>query len=302
MRDDLYQALEASRDDPDVRSILLSAEGKNFCAGADLTEFGSAPSITAARDARWSRDLWGLFLSLDKPLVAAIHGHCIGSGLEMALLCDLRIAATNASFSMPEAHLGLIPAAGGAQTLPRILGPSKALHLLLTGQRLAAKQALNHGLISRLTSPDLLEKEAQTLALRLASLNTHAVKALKQSLNHGCDLPLPQALQLETRLALKLAHNRNSPTTHLVGATLAFACLPSPSPLTAHPEPVEGSSGRGGVLGLVTTSPFPTPAKAGAYSLSISNSAHHHDYRNCGRSSPFPPSQTNIIESPQCPL
>lgn len=210
MRDDLYQALEASRDDPDIRVILLSAEGKNFCAGADLTEFGSAPSITAARDARWSRDLWGLFLSLPIPIIAAIHGHCIGSGLEMALLCDLCIASTDASFSMPEAHLGLIPAAGGTQTLPRILGPSKALHLLLTGQRLTAKQALNYGLISRLTPPDCLEAESKTLAHRLASFDPHAVNALKQSLNRGADIPLPQALQLETRFALQLAHRHNS--------------------------------------------------------------------------------------------
>ena len=213
MRDNLYQALEASLDDPDVRVILLSAKGKNFCAGADLTEFGSAPSITAARDARWSRDLWGLFLSLPIPLVVAIHGHCIGSGLEMALLCDLRIASTDATFSMPEAHLGLIPAAGGTQTLPRILGPSKALHLLLTGQRLTAQQALDSGLISRLTSPDSLDAESKALAHRLASLNPQAVATLKTALNQGSDIPLPQALQLETRLALKLANNRISPAT-----------------------------------------------------------------------------------------
>ncbi len=213
MRDDIYQALEASRDDPDVRAILLSAEGDNFCAGADLTEFGTAPSIAAARDARWSRDLWGLFLDLPIPLIAAIHGHCIGSGLETALLCDLRIASTDATFSMPEAYLGLIPAAGGTQTLPRILGPSKALHLLLTGQRLAAKQALDYGLISRLTTQDRLKQQSEALAHRLASLDPHAVKTLKQSLNLGADLPLPQALQLETCLALRLAHHRSSPTT-----------------------------------------------------------------------------------------
>ena len=210
MRDDLYQALEASRDDPDVRAVLLSANGKNFCAGADLTEFGTAPSIAVARDARWSRDLWGLFLEMHKPLVAAIHGHCIGSGLEMALLCDLRIASTDASFAMPETHLGLIPAAGGTQTLPRILGPSKALHILLTGQPITAQQALNHGLISRLTTPDRLEEEALTLARRLASLDPPAVAALKQSINLGADLPLPQALKLESRLALKLTYHYNT--------------------------------------------------------------------------------------------
>ncbi len=205
MRDDLHQALEAVRDDNEVTVVLLSAEGKNFCAGADLTEFGSAPSIVAARDSRWRRDLWGLFLNIEKPIVAAIHGHCIGSGLEMALLCDIRIASTDASFAMPEAKLGLIPAAGGTQTLPRILGPGRALHLLLTGSPISAQTALGHGLVTRLSTPAGLQGEALAFADCLASLDPAAVSALKQSLNLGIDLPLPQALQLETRLAANLA-------------------------------------------------------------------------------------------------
>ena len=209
MRDELYQALEAARDDPDIRALLISGTGNNFCAGADLTEFGSAPSIVAARDARWSRDLWGLFLSLHKPLVAAIHGHCIGSGLEMALLCDIRLASTDASFAMPEASLGLIPAAGGTQTLPRVLGPSKALHLLLTGQPITAQEALDHGLVTQLTPPVRLKQDALALARRLASLDPQAVKALKRAVNRGSEISLLQALQLETRLALKLARRHS---------------------------------------------------------------------------------------------
>ena len=212
MRDGLYQALEAARDDSDIGSILLSGIGKSFCAGADLTEFGSAPSIVAAREARWSRDLWGLFLNLDKPLVASIHGHCIGSGLEMALLCDLRLAATDASFAMPEANLGLIPAAGGTQTLPRTIPPSKALQLLLTGQSITAQEALKYGLVTRLTPPERLQQDALALAHHLASLDIQAVKALKKAVNHGSQMPLPQALHLETRLALNLALTKTPPT------------------------------------------------------------------------------------------
>ena len=204
MRDELFQALEAARDDPCVNSILLSGEGKNFCAGADLTEFGSAPSAAAARDARWSRDLWGLFLDIDKPLIVSVHGHCIGSGLEMALLCDIRIASDDASFRMPEVNLGLIPAAGGTQTLPRILGPSKALHHLLTGRSITAQQALQDGLVTRLAPPIELHRQALALARSLSSLDKDAVKALRKAVNHGSQMPLSQALQLETRLALSL--------------------------------------------------------------------------------------------------
>ena len=212
MRDGLYQALEAARDDSDVGALLLSGMGNSFCAGADLTEFGSAPSIVAAREARWSRDLWGLFHCLDKPLVASIHGHCIGSGLEMALFCDLRIASTDATFAMPEANLGLIPAAGGTQTLPRTIFPSKALHLLLTGQPITAQEALKYGLVTRLTPPERLKQNALALANRLASLDVKAVKAIKKAINHGSQMPLPQARQLETRLALKLALTKTRPT------------------------------------------------------------------------------------------
>ena len=213
MRDGLYQALEAARDDSDVGALLLSGIGKSFCAGADLTEFGTAPSVVAARDARWSRDLWGLFLDLDKPLVASIHGHCIGSGLEMALLCDLRLASTDASFRMPETNLGLIPAAGGTQTLPRTIAPSKALHLLLTGRPITAQEALKYGLVTRLTAPERLKQNALALAHRLASLDVQAVITLKQAINHGSQMPLPQALHLETRLALNLAHHHSPPPT-----------------------------------------------------------------------------------------
>ena len=118
MRDDFSEALSAVRLDPDVRALLITGEGRGFCGGADLTEFGSAPSQVIARRVRWERDVWGQLVNLDKPIVAAIHGFCIGSGLEIALLCDLRVAAHGTVFALPEVHLGMIPAAGGTQTLP----------------------------------------------------------------------------------------------------------------------------------------------------------------------------------------
>ena len=147
MRDDLYEALEAVRDDPDVNSVLLRGEGdRAFCTGADLTEFGTAPSRVIARQVRWERDLWGLFLAIDRPIVAALHGFVIGSGVEMALLCDLRIASEDAVFGMPEAALGLIPAAGGTQTLPRTLGAPRALQALLGGERIRRRERWHLGL------------------------------------------------------------------------------------------------------------------------------------------------------------
>ena len=168
MRDDFSDALLAVELDPDIQALLITGEGRGFCAGADLTEFGSAPSQVIARHVRWARDVWGQLINLDKPIVAAVHGFCIGSGLEIALLCDLRIASRNTIFSLPEVQLGMIPAAGGTQTVPRAANPSNALDLLLTGRRADSEEALSLGLVTRLTEPDSLRDEACELAKLLA--------------------------------------------------------------------------------------------------------------------------------------
>ena len=203
MRDELYQALEAVRDDPDVGAVILKGEGRAFCAGADLTEFGTAPSLAIARDVRFERDLWATFLSIPKPLIAAIHGYCLGSGVEISLLCDLRIASEDAVFGMPEVSLGMIPAAGGTQTLPRFLGIPNALDLLLTRRRINAAEALEMGLVSKVVERAALYAEAEAIAGRLLSMNQGAVRAAKEAVWQGMDLPLDKALDLEARLALR---------------------------------------------------------------------------------------------------
>ena len=122
MRDELYQVLDAIRDDPEVRAVIFSGAGeKAFCAGADLTEFLTAPSPVIARQVRWERDVWGLFLSIPQPIIAALHGYVLGDGLEIALCCDIRIASEDARFGVPEPGLGIIPAAGGTQTDHRVV-------------------------------------------------------------------------------------------------------------------------------------------------------------------------------------
>ena len=205
MRDDFSEALSAVTQDPEVGALLITGEGRGFCAGADLTEFGSAPSQFIARQVRWERDVWGQLVDLDKPIVAAVHGYCIGSGLEIALLCDLRIGATGTVFALPEVQLGMIPAAGGTQTLPRAVGRSRALDLLLTGRRIESEEALEMGLVTRLTTPESLRDEAWQLAASLAEPTIEAVAGMKQLLRQGMDLDLPRALELERRVAARLA-------------------------------------------------------------------------------------------------
>ena len=204
MRDDFSEALAAVQLDPDVRTLLITGEGRGFCAGADLTEFGTAPSQVVARQVRWERDVWGQLVNLHKPIVAAVHGYCIGSGLEIALLCDIRLAATGTVFALPEVQLGMIPAAGGTQTLPRAIGTSRAMDLLLTGRRIESDEALFTGLVTRLSSPESLMEDAWELADELAELPSEAVVAMKQVLRQGMDLDLPKALELERRVAARL--------------------------------------------------------------------------------------------------
>lgn len=202
MRDELYQILSAIKDDDEVMVVILKGAGdKAFCAGADLTEFLSAPSPVIARQVRWERDVWGLFLSLPQPIIAALHGYVLGSGMEMALCCDLRIAADDARFGFPEVGLGIIPAAGGTQTLPRAVGRARALEMLLTARPIDAKEAYDIGLVNRVVPRAELLPAAEKMARKIRRHSQKAVRYAKQAVVSGLDLPLAEGLELERRLA-----------------------------------------------------------------------------------------------------
>jgi enoyl-CoA hydratase len=205
MRDELYQVLGAIKDDAEVRVAVFRGAGERaFCAGADLTEFLTAPSPLIARWARWERDIWGLFLSLSQPLIAALHGYVLGSGIEIALCCDIRLASEDAQFGLPEPQLGIIPAAGGSQTLPRVIGGAKALEVLLSGRWLKADEAKQLKLVNRVVPRQELIPEAEKLAERIAGFDPVAVARAKQAVVRGLDLSLEQGLELEARLAQSL--------------------------------------------------------------------------------------------------
>ncbi len=212
MRDELWLALQAVRDDPDVRAAILRGAGERaFCAGADVKEFGSAPSVVAARQARRERDLWGLMLSLPKPLVAALHGWALGAGCEMSLYCDLRIAADDTRFGLPEVTLGYIPSAGGTQTLPRVAPPGVAMHMILAGEPIDAATALRIGLVHQVVPRGELDAAAERTAARLAALPPAYAAAAKQAVSAGLDLPLPLALDREAQLAAMLLRGARAP-------------------------------------------------------------------------------------------
>ena len=202
MRDELYQVLGAIKTDPEVRVALFRGAGeKAFCAGADLSEFLTAPSPVIARQVRWERDVWGLFLSLPQPVICALHGYVLGDGLEIALCCDLRLAAEGAKFGLPEPGLGIIPAAGGSQTLPRAIGRTKSLEMLLTGGWLKADEAYRLGLVNEVVPPGELWLAADRLAEKIKRHRPLAVYYARQAVNRGLELTLDEGLELEARLS-----------------------------------------------------------------------------------------------------
>ena len=202
MRDQLWVQLELLRDDPTVRvAIVRGAGDRAFCAGADITEFGSAPSYVEARDARVRRDLWGLLARLDVPLIAAIHGYAYGAGLELALLCDLRVASEDARFALPEVTLGYIPSAGGTQTLPRHAPAGEALRMALTGEPIGAREAWEIGFVQRVVPRERLDGAAREWAELLAAREPGPLRATRRAVLDGLDRPLAAGLALERRLA-----------------------------------------------------------------------------------------------------
>ena len=206
VRDEMWGAMAAVRDDPEIRVAVLGGAGdRAFSAGADISEFGTAPSYTDARRARQERDIWGAMLACTKPLVAAIHGFAFGAGCEMSLFCDIRIAADDATFALPEVTLGYIPSAGGTQTLPRAVPPGIARQMILSGQPIDAATALRYGLVQRVVPRASLHDEAALVAAKLASMPEAALRSAKEALMRGADLPLESALRLEAMIAARIA-------------------------------------------------------------------------------------------------
>ena len=201
MRDELYEALSAMKDDPEIGVIILKGAGeKAFCAGADLSEFLTAPPPVAARQVRFERDVWGLFLQIKKPIIVALHGYVLGSGIEMAMCCDIRVSSGDAKFGVPEMGLGIIPAAGGSQTIPRVVGRGYALEMLLSGRWITADEAKKLKMVNRIVPRAELLPAVEKLADKICGYDWTSLTYAKQAIVEGLDLTLSQGLELEARL------------------------------------------------------------------------------------------------------
>lgn len=205
--------------DPDVRVIVIRGEGpRGFCAGADIKERRAAETSVQVRR-RMERTRWIEALDrTEKPVIAAIHGYCMGGGMELALACDLRFAGPEAIFALPETGLGLIPGGGGTQRLAGAVGPGRALDLLLTGDRVDAQRALAIGLVTRVASSTAsLVDEVLALAHQIASKPPTATVFVKQAARAATQLDRKSGLDLELDLFALLA-----PMHDVKEAALAF--------------------------------------------------------------------------------
>jgi len=193
-------------DDEAVRVVILTGEGDAFCRGWDLSGFDPERESPLA----WARrqgllgDPFGCLARLPQPVIAAVNGDALSAGLELALACDVRLAAEEARFACPETAHGVIPWAGGTQRLPRIVGRGKALEMILTGEAVDAKEALRIGLVGQVTPRGRLLAGAEALAGRIAARGPIAVRYAKEAVSRGLDMTLEQALRYETDLTIIL--------------------------------------------------------------------------------------------------
>jgi enoyl-CoA hydratase/carnithine racemase len=203
-RDDLCDVLGGVIADSSTRVVVFRAEGDHFSAGADLREFGTAPSLFAMRDARWGRDVWGLLRAVPVPMIASMHGNAVGFGFELALQCDYRLATDDCVVALPEARIGMIPAGGATQTLGRVAGTSAALHAILTSDRIPAAEARQRGFIDEVVPRGALVERTDAWADAIAARPPAAVRAAKALLWAALDLPMAEGLAREADLAAAL--------------------------------------------------------------------------------------------------
>ena len=190
--------------DDEVGAIVLRGAGERaFVAGADIKEF---PALRESGEGGPARGLHGVGHLMDAartPFVAAIHGFCLGGGLELAMCCDIRIAAAGAKLGQPEIKLGLIPGGGGTQRLPRLVGQGRAMLLNLTGEPIDAETALAWGLVERVVPHDELNEAALAVAKQIAAQAPHAVSTLRELARTTRDLSLEEGLRRESEAFLR---------------------------------------------------------------------------------------------------
>jgi enoyl-CoA hydratase len=196
---DLGAALDELEADPAIAAIVLTGSEKAFAAGADIKEMADKTYIEAYSEDFITRG-WERVAQCRKPVIAAVAGFALGGGCEVAMMCDIVIAAENARFGQPEINLGTMPGAGGTQRMPRFIGKAKAMDLCLTGRMMDAVEAERLGLVSRIVPADKLIAEAVAVAERISELSQPIAMMVKESVNRAFETTLAEGVRFERRL------------------------------------------------------------------------------------------------------
>jgi len=197
---EMTSALEETRNDEKIKTVIISGGKKFFCAGMDLKE----PSENLLDEIR---KLYRLIENFDTPVIAAINGHCLAGGLEMAISCDLRIAAEDATLGLPEIRFGALAIGGATQRLPRLIGMGKAKELHFTGDPIDAKEAYRIGLVNKIVPAQSVMDEARKMADTLALRSRSALKMAKFLINTGMRTDLNTGMEIETEVSKGLFHS-----------------------------------------------------------------------------------------------
>jgi enoyl-CoA hydratase len=196
--DQLCDALEELDRDDAIRCLVVTGNERAFAAGADIGEMASATPVDMLRTNRIAQ--WDRVRRISKPVIAAVAGWCLGGGNELAMALDLIVAGESARFGQPEINIGVIPGAGGTQRLPRAIGKSRAMEMILTGEPIDAREALRLGLVSGVVPDELLVEDALTLAASIATKAPIALRLAKEAINAAFEMSLTDGLAHERRL------------------------------------------------------------------------------------------------------
>lgn len=195
---ELTRALEELDADETIRCLIVTGNERAFAAGADIKEMVDASAVEML-ERNWIA-YWERLRTIGKPIIAAVSGFALGGGCELAMACDIIIASESAQFGQPEIELGVIPGAGGTQRLPRAIGKSKAMEMVLTGRTITAREAEARGLVSKVVPVELVVDEAKRLAREISTKAPIAARLAKESIKKSYDLSLSGGLEFERKL------------------------------------------------------------------------------------------------------
>ncbi|KTC88531.1 enoyl-CoA hydratase/isomerase family protein [Legionella cincinnatiensis] len=195
--DALVESFSYARTNSKVKALMITGNGKAFCAGADISRLAECTAQTGYEFACRGQEVFRLLETLGKPSLAAVNGFAFGGGCELAISATMRIASVKAQFGQPEVKLGVIPGYGGTQRLARLIGKGRALDLCLTGRFIQAETALQWGLVSEVVEPEALLEKGKNILQGILSMAPLAIASVMEVIDHGYDLALADALHLE---------------------------------------------------------------------------------------------------------